>query len=658
MTPGDEVEDMFALLSEVKRQIPSVTAVSSGAIASDYQRLRVENICSRLGLVSLAFLWKQEQSLLLQEMITSGIVAIIVKVAAIGLNPAKHLGKELEYMKSHLHHLNGLYGINICGEGGEYETLTLDCPLFKFARIVLDDFQIMLHSSDSIAPVGVLHPLAFHLVSKEFCTDSTGSSISNGICLEDMNCVYEVGDSSLETRDQIQDPEFPPNLIGYATSHLQTSETKNEDTFSICCWLKDSGRSRGLQDDLKVVLSGVESKLKQHGIGWECVIYVHLYIADMNEFTVANETYVSYITQEKCPSGVPSRSTIELPLLQAGLGKAYVEVLVSRDQAKKVLHVQSISCWAPSCIGPYSQATLHRGVLHMAGQLGLDPPTMALCTGGVSAELEQALLNSEAVAECFNCSLSTSAIAFIVYCSTKIPSVDRVELQEKWKRSIEHLKKLRLAKGKVSKVLDPVLLVVLVPELPKRALVEVKPILFVMDSSESERSVDDRDQACVTLKSYWGFQQEHWHETCLQKCIVLDNICMIMLSIATDDIAKICHDTLVAGHSISLEQAEKIAKFCIYLINRFLTENLFTWENTMHLRLYFQTGTLVQMETLSLAFNDAFQAFAEVNPDFKKSNKPIFNLIPVLGTGRFATCIDKVLTCELLAQKPSCKVIE
>lgn len=69
MTQGDEVEDMFVLLSEVKRQIPSITAVSSGAIASDYQRLRVESICSRLGLVSLAFLWKQDQTLLLQEMV-------------------------------------------------------------------------------------------------------------------------------------------------------------------------------------------------------------------------------------------------------------------------------------------------------------------------------------------------------------------------------------------------------------------------------------------------------------------------------------------------------------------------------------------------------------------------------------------------------------
>lgn len=67
-TPGDEVEDMFILLNEVKRQIPSVSAVSTGAIASDYQRLRVESICSRLGLVSLAYLWKQDQSLLIEEM--------------------------------------------------------------------------------------------------------------------------------------------------------------------------------------------------------------------------------------------------------------------------------------------------------------------------------------------------------------------------------------------------------------------------------------------------------------------------------------------------------------------------------------------------------------------------------------------------------------
>ena len=35
---------------------------------------------------------------------------------------------------------NKKYGLNICGEGGEYETFTLDCPLFK-KRIVMCVFH-------------------------------------------------------------------------------------------------------------------------------------------------------------------------------------------------------------------------------------------------------------------------------------------------------------------------------------------------------------------------------------------------------------------------------------------------------------------------------------------------------------------------------------
>ena len=36
-------------------------AVSVGAILSDYQRVRVEGVCARLNLVSLAFLWRRDQ---------------------------------------------------------------------------------------------------------------------------------------------------------------------------------------------------------------------------------------------------------------------------------------------------------------------------------------------------------------------------------------------------------------------------------------------------------------------------------------------------------------------------------------------------------------------------------------------------------------------
>ena len=87
----DEVEDLYRLLARVKEEA-GVTAVSVGAILSDYQRVRVENVCSRLGLTVLAYLWQRDQAELLSEMISVGQESVLVKVACLGLGK-KHLGK-------------------------------------------------------------------------------------------------------------------------------------------------------------------------------------------------------------------------------------------------------------------------------------------------------------------------------------------------------------------------------------------------------------------------------------------------------------------------------------------------------------------------------------------------------------------------------------
>lgn len=52
-----------------------------GAILSDYQRVRVENVCNRLSLMSLAYLWRRDQTELLQEMIDCQVHAILIKVS-------------------------------------------------------------------------------------------------------------------------------------------------------------------------------------------------------------------------------------------------------------------------------------------------------------------------------------------------------------------------------------------------------------------------------------------------------------------------------------------------------------------------------------------------------------------------------------------------
>ncbi|KAK6164415.1 hypothetical protein DH2020_001279 [Rehmannia glutinosa] len=644
MTPGDEVEDMLILLKEVKRQIPSVSAVSSGAIASDYQRLRVESVCSRLGLVSLAYLWKQDQSLLLQQM-----------VAAIGLDPSKHLGKEITHLESHLHKLKELYGINVCGEGGEYETLTLDCPLFKNARVVLDKFQIVLHSPDQIAPVGVLHPVEYHLEKKLV---SLSNDKSNEVPVGESDSVCEVLGDSL---DILEAPCLKNDVICDLAvdtkQELHFSKSRTDDTFSIACWRQDASRtSADVREDLEVVLTKIESLLIEHNCSWENVLYIHLYIADMNEFALANDQYLKFITQEKCRFGVPSRSTIELPLLQAGLGRAYMEVLVSRDNNKNVLHVQSISEWAPSCIGPYSQATLHKDVLYMAGQLGLDPPTMLLCDEGPAFEFQQALENAEAVAKCFKCSISTSAVALIIYCSASLNSSDRAAIENQMDVCLAEMK-LRLISGSRSNmpalINGPVILYVLVPDLPKRALVEVKPLLYCGENMETPTGV--AKQGLCTRQYHWGFQHESWHNDCIQKCIISGRICTAAISITQEIATKICSEAVDPDEAKSKVNTEKqivrMAEFCVYLLDNVLLENEFSWDNVMNLRIYFTASSHTSHGMLSTIFTNAFNEFGEMSKRIDSDKGPIFNLVPVLGAGRSTTSMDNIFTCELFARK-------
>ena len=53
----------------------------------------------------------------------------------------------------------------MCGEGGEYESLVLDSPLYK-KKIVIDDVKVVTHSSSTICPVMYLVVQKYHLEDK------------------------------------------------------------------------------------------------------------------------------------------------------------------------------------------------------------------------------------------------------------------------------------------------------------------------------------------------------------------------------------------------------------------------------------------------------------------------------------------------------------
>ncbi len=64
-------------------------------------------------------------------------------------------------------------------------------------------------------------------------------------------------------------------------------------------------------------------------------------------------------------------------------------------EGKKIIHTDK----APQAIGPYSQAVRTESVVYTAGQIGLDPGTMEVVSGGIEAETRQVLNNLKQVLE-------------------------------------------------------------------------------------------------------------------------------------------------------------------------------------------------------------------------------------------------------------------
>uniref|UniRef100_A0A0X3PSF6 Diphthine--ammonia ligase n=1 Tax=Schistocephalus solidus TaxID=70667 RepID=A0A0X3PSF6_SCHSO len=168
-SPSDEVEDLFNLLASVKKQIPDMEGVTSGAILSDYQRERVEQVCKRLHLSSFAFLWRRDQRELLMDIISSKLHAVIVKIAAYGLDIKTCLGSSLSDFAPRLLRLSEdpICPLNPCGEGGEFETFTFDCPLFRHRIVPTQQPTTIMHSDDAFAPVAYLNYGGLALQTKD-----------------------------------------------------------------------------------------------------------------------------------------------------------------------------------------------------------------------------------------------------------------------------------------------------------------------------------------------------------------------------------------------------------------------------------------------------------------------------------------------------------
>ena len=126
----EEIEDLRQELAKLKKSM-GIEAIVSGAIASEYQRTRLDNVCEKLGLRSFAPLWHKNEEKLVRDEIDAGFEIIVTACSALGLDE-KWLGKTLGSKElKELLELRKRYGLSVAFEGGEAETFTLAVPVFK-----------------------------------------------------------------------------------------------------------------------------------------------------------------------------------------------------------------------------------------------------------------------------------------------------------------------------------------------------------------------------------------------------------------------------------------------------------------------------------------------------------------------------------------------
>jgi len=131
-TKGKKEYELRALSAAILRakEEHGIEGVITGAVGSVYQSTRIQKICHELDLHVFNPLWQKDQIRLLDELLAAKFSVIIVAVAGEPLDASWLLRPVDKRFIADVTSLQKKHGINPAGEGGEFESFVLDCPLF------------------------------------------------------------------------------------------------------------------------------------------------------------------------------------------------------------------------------------------------------------------------------------------------------------------------------------------------------------------------------------------------------------------------------------------------------------------------------------------------------------------------------------------------
>ncbi|CAD7957654.1 unnamed protein product, partial [Amoebophrya sp. A25] len=384
----DETEDLYLLLREAKNVFPELHGVCVGAIFSDYQRLRVESVCSRLGLVCYAYLWRVPQPLVLRAMKEDPqFDAILVKVCSMGLDQ-RHLGRTLRDLEPTFFEYQKKFHFHVCGEGGEYETLCLRSKLYVHNKE--REKAYWQNKRGLLGTSGAATTSAATSCSTTLRVRNTGPGGEDSPKPRIRLLRRHTRTSSLlstraSSHGAIQSESHLEQIMKRSpscTSSATTGTNKSSTTSSVAPPKHRRGSFENAAMQAELVFNFARELLLNHGLE-ESVLFVDLQLADVAaDFGEVNKLYSSVLFPNKIRP--PSRCCYQTSLPPG--------VKLRLDRKKKIdvatevatTHVQSVSGWAMACIGPYAQAVRrhHDGLFLSAGVLGLIPHAMILPSAG------------------------------------------------------------------------------------------------------------------------------------------------------------------------------------------------------------------------------------------------------------------------------------
>jgi ABC transporter with metal-binding/Fe-S-binding domain ATP-binding protein len=126
----NEMSVLENALSTVKDEF-GIEGIVHGGISSMFQKRNFEKVCEDMHLSVHSPLWNLNPRNYLHQLIDEKFKITIVGVSALGLDQ-EWLGVTLDHENvKRLESLSTKYGFNLNFEGGEAETLVVDCPIYK-----------------------------------------------------------------------------------------------------------------------------------------------------------------------------------------------------------------------------------------------------------------------------------------------------------------------------------------------------------------------------------------------------------------------------------------------------------------------------------------------------------------------------------------------